>query len=93
MKLTGEEAREIVEEANEDWKEIESKIVDNSRWSIHHKGVFQYIPTGKYYEFYWSVGATEYQEEQPFEYDKEVEALEVHQVPEVVQVWRTVPDA
>ena len=48
MKLTGEEAREIVEEANEDWKEIESKIVDNSRWSIHHQGRCQHISTGKY---------------------------------------------
>ena len=93
MKLTGEEAREIVEEANEDWKEIESKIVDNSRWSIHHQGIFQHISTGKYYGFYWSTGATEYQDERPFEYDKEIEVIEVHQVPEVVQVWRTVPDA
>ena len=87
MKLTGDEAREIVWECNEDWEQIEYELVDNNRWSLHYEGVFKHIPTEKYYKFEWSKGATEYQDEKPFQYTKEVIPVEVHSVEKTVQVW------
>lgn len=90
MKLTGQQAREIVCEYDENWEEIESNPVDTSRWSIHYEGIFKHIPTEKYYKFKWRVGATEDQDERPFEYAKEVIPVEVHKVEKVVQVWETI---
>ena len=90
MKLTGDEAREIVWECNKDWEQIEYDLVDNNRWSLFYEGVFKHIPTGKYYKFEWSKGATEYQDEKPFQYTKEVIPVEVHSVEKTVQVWEVV---
>lgn len=67
---------------------IEDTIIDNSRWSIHHKVIFEY--EGKTYQAFYSVGATESQDESPWEYVKEVECTEVHQVEKLVKVWEAV---
>lgn len=90
MKLTAEEAREIVWECNEDWEQIEYKLVGNNRWSLRYEGVFKHIPTEKYYKLQWSVGATEYQDEKPFQYIKEVIPIEVYKVEKVVKVWEPI---
>jgi hypothetical protein len=67
---------------------LEDNIVDTSRWSIHHEIIFEH--EGKYYKTYYSEGATEMQDERPWEYDKEIECTEVHQVDKVVKVWEAV---
>ena len=55
---------------------VEDNIVDNSRWSIHHELIFNH--EGKVYRTYYSVGATEQQDEGPWEYDgDEIECDEV----------------
>ena len=77
MKLTGEEARNIVFADTDEWEKIQSEIVQNTRWSIIHTGVFKHIESGKYYRFNWSEGATEIQDELPYEYEDEVEVHEV----------------
>lgn len=71
MKLTKEDGRAIVYGDHEDWEETKGtkNIEEHSRWSVMYKGIFLHRPSGKYYELYWSVGATENQDEQPFEYD------------------------
>ena len=46
---------------------IEDEIIDQSRWSVHHRQVFKH--EGKFYETYYSCGATEQQEEYPYEND------------------------
>ena len=57
---------------------LENEIQDSSRWSIHYNLIFKEWETGKIYETYYSVGATEYQEESPFEYEgDEIEVTEV----------------
>lgn len=89
MKLTAEQARDIVWESDEDWQSVEEEVVGNDRWSIHKTGVFKHIPTAKFYRFNWSVGATEYQDEQPYEYDKEVEVAEVELREILVKQWVT----
>ena len=87
MKLTGEEARNIVWGEDEDWDEVEDHVVDNSRWSIFHEGIFKHTLTGRHYEFFWSVGATESQDERPFEGEDEVKPVEVAQREVLVKQW------
>ena len=89
MKLCQEDARAMVWGDSEDFEEVEVNVVDNTRWSIVKDGIFRHLPTGKFYSTSWSVGATEYQDEQPFEYEEEVELQEV--VPKQVTVTQYVP--
>lgn len=48
---------------------ISDDIIDHGRWSIHHDIVFEY--QDKFYTTSYSVGATEQQDESPWEYDGE----------------------
>lgn len=64
----------------------EDRVVDTDRWSIQHEIIFDM--SGKFYRAYYQVGATEYQDESPWEFANEVEVTEVEQVPETVLVWR-----
>ncbi|MCR8983057.1 hypothetical protein [Brevibacillus laterosporus] len=68
---------------------ILDQIVDQSRWSIFHDIIFKWTD-GKYYSTGYSEGATECQEEAPWEYEDEVECVEVHQVEKMVKVWEAV---
>ncbi|MDN9010043.1 hypothetical protein [Brevibacillus laterosporus] len=68
---------------------ISDRIVDQSRWSVYHDIIFKWID-GKYYSTGYSVGATECQDERPWEYEDEVECIEVHQVEKMVKVWEAV---
>lgn len=56
-------------------------IVDNSRWSLQHELIFKF--DGKLYRAYYSVGATEMQDERPWEYEDEVKCIEVMAVPSI----------
>jgi hypothetical protein len=64
---------------------VEDKVIDNSRWSIDHELVFKY--NDKFYQTYYSVGATECQDEHPWEYDDEVNCTEVIQQETKVMAW------
>lgn len=86
MKLTSEEARNMVFGDHEDFNEVEINITDTSRWSILYEGVFKHLPTGKFYSTDWSVGATESQDERAFEYDDEVELVEVEETQVMVKM-------
>ena len=62
---------------------ISTKICGNDRWSISHEQVFKY--KGKFYKTHYSVGATEMQDEQPYEYDSdEIELKEVFPVEKTI---------
>lgn len=67
---------------------IRDTISDTSRWSIHHDIIFAY--NGKFYETYYSVGATECQDESPWEHDEEVECFEVKLVEKTIKVWEKI---
>jgi hypothetical protein len=87
MKISSEEMRSILWGDSEDGEIISDKITGNSRWSIFHDIVFSY--KGKTYQTEYSVGATESQDESPFEYDKMVDCEEVRLVRMVREVWTT----
>lgn len=68
---------------------VSDVIVDHSRWSVVHEAVFEH--EGKFYSTSYSVGATEQQDEAPYEYDKdEIECPEVKLVEKVVKVYELV---
>ena len=69
---------------------ISDKIIDTSRWSIFHKIVFE--DNGKFYSTTYSVGATEMQDERPWEYTEIVECTEVELREIMVKEWVPVED-
>ena len=75
----------LKEELDLPYSAVEDKVVDNSRWSIYHKIVFEY--NGKHYSTYYSAGATEMQDESPWEYEEEVECIEVELKEVMVKKW------
>lgn len=48
---------------------IQDTITGNGRWSIYHYLVFRNREDNTYYGVNYQVGATEYQDEQPFEHE------------------------
>lgn len=78
----------MVNELDLPYSAIENKITDTSRWSIHHEIIF--TDNGKFYSTHYSEGATEMQDESPWEYQDEVECTEVHIVEKLVKVWEAV---
>jgi hypothetical protein len=81
LELTKKEARDIVYEDAEGWKQVHLDIVETTRWSIGYSGVFKHKESDKFYKLNWYQGATECQDEKPFEYTEpdpvEVEPVEV----------------
>lgn len=68
-----------------DCKLIENDIIDTTRWSIVHEIVFE--DKGKFYMTTYSEGATEYQDERPWEYEDEVKCTEVELKEVKVKKW------
>lgn len=67
----------------------EPEIIDTSRWSVIYRAIF--FHDGKYYETNYSCGATEMQDESPYEYEPdEIECSEVVQVTKTITVYEKV---
>ena len=65
---------------------VSDKVYDNSRWSVHSRLVFSH--GDKFYQVDYSRGATEYQDERPFENDSaEVICIEVKKTPVTVMKY------
>lgn len=72
-------------------KIIKDELIDTSRWSLHYLMIFEF--DGKTYSVTYSRGATESQDEQPFEYEGEyVDCYEVKPVEKTVIEWVEVDD-
>lgn len=82
IKIPKEEMLEIL--WGSQGKVLRHKTVNNSRWSIHYKLIFQRNDDGPIYRANYSVGATEYQDERPWQDEKEVECIEVKAVEKVI---------
>lgn len=71
--------------------EVFNEIIDHSRWSVGHRCIFQF--EGKLYSCVYSVGATEQQDEGPFEWNNEEdleECYEVRLVEKLVKVYEEI---
>ena len=76
----------LIDSLGDEKSTIEDNITDVSRWSVHHRRVFKH--EGKFYLTSYSVGATEMQDESPYEYsDEDVECEEVVPVEKMVTVY------
>jgi hypothetical protein len=81
----------MLDRESEVLKIVEEKIVDSSRWSLFYKVVFEELETGKLYQNIYSVGATELQDEGPWEYSSDpIDCFEVTPVEKVVTVYEAV---
>jgi len=89
MKFTKHFLIDSLREDDDCTEEVLDEIIDNSRWSILHRRVFRF--EDKFYETFYSVGATEQQDERPYEYDgKEIECQEVEPVQVLVTVYNPI---
>lgn len=70
---------------NPDVEVLLDRLTDTTRWSVYHELIFSV--GGKKYLTKYSVGATKYQEEGPWQDQNEVECQEVHQVKKIVKEW------
>ena len=66
--LTSEQGRDIVYGDDSNFVTIEDKIVGTRRWSIEYEIVVQRKSDGKYFKDGYCRGATESQDESPYEY-------------------------
>jgi hypothetical protein len=72
-------------------EKIEVEMIDTRRWSIDYLLTFKDVETGLFYQTTYSSGATECQDESPFEYDPDmVICTRVEQVEKLVKVWEAV---
>lgn len=69
---------------------LRNEQVDNTRWSIVYDLVFKH--DGKLYQTSYSRGATEQQDESPWQYDDEVECTEVEAYEKTVTDYRAIKD-
>lgn len=66
--LTKEDARLLIWGDLEGFTVIKREMTDHTRWSIHYDVVVQREKDGKFFSDSYSKGATEQQDERPYEY-------------------------
>ena len=61
---------------------VTQEILDKSRWSVEYMRIYKELTSEKFYQTFYSEGATEMQDESPYEHeDNLVEFVEVIRVP------------
>jgi len=68
--LTSEQGRDIVNGDDSNFVIIEDRIVGTRRWSVVYEIVVQRKSDGKYFRDSYRRGATESQDERPYEYSE-----------------------
>lgn len=76
LSLTAVEVNDILDGANQDYEIVSDTTSGKSRWSIHHRLVIKQLSTNRFFADTYSRGATEYQDEQPWQ-DSEPDFREV----------------
>ena len=69
---------------------VEDKITNTTRWSVIHKLVFKH--ENKFYQTSYSVGATEQQDETPWQDVDDVICVEVEPVEKIIVVYEKVKE-
>jgi hypothetical protein len=67
------------------------QITDHTRWSVVHTLIFRTAdqPADEAWSVDYSVGATESQDESPWEHEEQVEAILVRRVEKTIKVWES----
>lgn len=90
MKFKKEELIALAEDSHnpDNFTVVERTIEEVSRWSVLHGMVFKH--GDKFYSTGYSVGATEYQDESPYEYEGDyIECEEV--IPTQITITKYIP--
>lgn len=77
LQLTGEKARNIAWGDDKDFSGVMETITGTSRWSILYEKIVKRESDGKFFKMNYRVGATESQDERPYE---DVEVANLHEV-------------
>lgn len=78
---------DVLWEDNEDVEIVKNEICGTSRWTVDYELIFKF--EGSLYRTWYSRGATEQQEERPFEHDgDEIECTEVEPFETIVIDYR-----
>ncbi len=70
INLTRERACAILDGDDDAYRVIRDEIVDTTRWSIVHSLVIQSVADNRFWSDCYSVGATESQDESPWEHSE-----------------------
>ena len=87
LTLKAEEARLIAYGDHELFEDVTSKITDTTRWSVCYEKIAKRISDGKFFKLDYRVGATEMQDESPYEWEDEVSIPEVFPVEKTIIVY------
>jgi hypothetical protein len=85
--LPVEEACWIINSDHENFDVVREKIVSRSRWAIRCEIIVKRLSDGKFFKSHYSVGATEYQDERPWQNDDEALFDEVFPVEKTILVY------
>lgn len=77
---------ETLKAADLPWTAMEDNIIGKGRWVIHREIIFKW-EDGKVYRARYNQGATENQEQEPWEHQDEVKCTEVELVREIGYRW------
>lgn len=73
----------------ESFEVVRDEICDTRRWAIRYEMIFWF--EDKYYQTFYEVGATEYQDISPYEFDPEmIEVTEVEPYEKTITAYRKV---
>jgi len=87
LDLDREQALSILDEYNEDFEVIKDEIYDDgARWTNTYELIVKRILDNKYFRSYYTRGATEYQEQGPWEYENP-KFIEVFPVEKTIIVY------
>lgn len=82
---------ELLEEGNPAAEILDDILVDHGRWSLQYRLVFKVKETEKIYCVIYSRGATESQDEHPFEYDGDmINCYECEAVEKTIIEYKTI---
>lgn len=84
--LTTEQAQDLMYGDNPEYEVIEDKQIGSGRWSIRHRIVIKRVSDGRFFSDTYSRGATEYQEERPWQ-DNDPDFREVFAITKSVVVY------
>lgn len=75
------------------YRVISNEISGSSRWSIYYDMIFEEVATNTFYSTTYSVGATESQDERPYEYAGDlIEVNVVVPYEKTIIAYKCVPD-
>ena len=87
LTLKAEEARSIAYGDHELFEDVVKTITSVTRWSICYEKIAKRISDGKLFKLDYRVGATEMQDESPYEWEDEVSIPEVFPVEKTIIVY------